>query len=150
MGLLSCLNFKQNTKKGLRAPAPTITLLFLGSLAATLVGCSAKELKPQARNVIVSRHAPSKNCRILGNVVGEQGGSFTGGWTSNRKLMIGAMNDLKNQAYEMGGNYVVLEESKAGQTSSGTWYSSSSQQTDVTNMGTVYRCPKTKSVALID
>lgn len=125
------------------AGSPFVKILGI-VLLALLGACSAKELRPGAERVIVTRQTPPEDCRSLGNVVGEQGGSLTGGWTSNKNLMIGAMNDLKNQAREMGGNYVLLEESKAGNTQSGNWYSSSGRQTDVTNMGTVFHCPESE------
>lgn len=109
--------------------------------AALFTGCAAKELRAGAAKVIVSRSNAPKSCKFLGTVVGEQGGSFTGAWTSNKKLAQGAMNDMKNNAFELGGNYVVLETNTAGNTSSGSWYSSHGGQTDVTSVGNAYKCP---------
>ncbi|WP_131701662.1 DUF4156 domain-containing protein, partial [Enterobacter hormaechei] len=77
---------------------------------------------------------------FLGEVTGSQGNFFTGGWTSNSNLETGARNDLKNQAYSMGGNVVVILTQRAGQTGSAYFGSGSSQQTNVTLSGTVYRC----------
>ena len=109
---------------------------------AMIVGCQATQVKPEANRIIVTRQPAPKGCKFLGSAIGEQGGSFTGGWTSNKALAQGALNDMKNKAYEMGGNYVVLEESKAGNTMSGSAWSMSAQQTDVTNQGNVYHCPE--------
>ena len=83
---------------------------------------------------------PTGNCTFLGEVTGSQGNFFTGGWTSNSNLETGARNDLKNQAYSMGGNVVVILTQRAGQTGSAYFGSGSSQQTNVTLSGTVYRC----------
>lgn len=106
-------------------------------LLASLSGCAATALHPGARSVLVTRQPAPAGCRYIGTVIGEQGGSFTGAYTSNKRLMEGAMNDMKNKAHEMGGNYVVLEESKAGSTLS----KGSGGQTDVTNIGNAYYCP---------
>ena len=78
-------------------------------LVATLFGgCAAIPLAPEAMKVEIAREAP-KNCKKLGDVVGTQGSWFTGDYTSNKNLMIGARNDLRNQAHKMGGNVVVIE-----------------------------------------
>ena len=115
-------------------------------LATILAGCSATELKPQASRVLVTHQPAPKGCQYLGTAIGEQGGSFTGRWTSNKNLAKGAFNDMKNQAVEMGGNYVVLENQNAGNTTSGSWYHGnggmSGGQTDVTYTGNVFRCPQ--------
>lgn len=119
---------------------------YLTVLAVLLIaGCAAKEIRPGAEKIIVSRQAAPKTCKFKGQVMGEQGGSFTGGWTSNKNLAQGAMNDMRNQALDLGANYVVLEESKAGSTMSGGggsgFFSMSGQQTDVTQVGNAYVCP---------
>ena len=41
--------------------------------------------------------------------MGSQGNWFTGDFTSNENLMIGARNELKNNAAALGGNYVLLQ-----------------------------------------
>ncbi|MBF0314442.1 MAG: DUF4156 domain-containing protein [Oligoflexia bacterium] len=99
--------------------------------------CSAINLKPTAKDVFISNDNP-KGCKHLGEVIGKQGDFFTGGWTSNDTLVKGAMNDLKNQAAEMGGNYIQLLSSSSGHTS-GKYGGS---QTDVTLMGNVFKCDK--------
>lgn len=75
-------------------------------------------------------------------MIGEQGGSATGGMTSNKNLAEGAMNDMKNKAHALGGNYVVLEDSRAGNTISGSKAGISGGQTDVTNIGNAFRCER--------
>src|SRR5262249_48343821 len=110
-----------------------------------LFACAATTLNSGAEKIIVSHQAAPKTCKFAGQVLGEQGGALTGGWTSNKNLAQGAMNDMRNKALELGANYVVLEESKAGNTMSGSGsngiFSASSQQTDVTQVGNAYKCP---------
>ena len=122
-----------------------IRLLALQLVGLVFSACAAKALRPGAERIIVTRQPAPKGCRFVGTVVGEQGGSFTGGWTSNKNLAQGATNDLKNKAFDLGGNYVVLETNTAGNTHSGSWGgfggSMHGGQTDVTNTGNAYKCP---------
>lgn len=55
-------------------------------------------------------------------------------------LLPGARHDLKNQAFAMGGNVIVILTNRAGQTGSG-FGGGSSSQTNVTLTGTVFKCP---------
>ncbi len=80
--------------------------------------------------------------QLLRRYHGQPGNFFTGGWTSNSNLETGARNDLKNKAYKMGDNTVVLLTQRAGQTGSSWHGSGSSKQTNVTLSGNVYRCPR--------
>lgn len=114
-------------------------LVYLTSLAGT--GCAAVELRPGAESIIVSRHNVPEGCQFRGMVQGEQGGALSGPLTSNANLAQGAMNDLRNKALDLGANYLVLEDSRAGQTISGDNNSISGQQTDVTHMANAYYCP---------
>lgn len=123
----------------------TIKIASLTVLSAALIGCAAKTLKPGADRILVTRQPAPQTCRFVGTVIGEQGGALTGGWTSNKNLAQGAMNDMKNQALDMGANYVVLENTNAGNTmnmsTSGGFLSGGSSQTDVTHTGNAYVCP---------
>ena len=75
-----------------------------------LLGCSANQISDGASTVLVVAELPSdSNCQLLGEVVGSQGNWFTGDFTSNENLMIGARNELKNNAAALGGNYVLLQ-----------------------------------------
>ncbi|WP_437940163.1 DUF4156 domain-containing protein [Sorangium sp. So ce341] len=114
-------------------------LVLLSSM--TLPACAAVELNPGAEKVIVTKQPAPEGCRFLSTLVGEQGGSISGKFTSNANLQKGAVNDMKNQAHELGGNYVVLENTNAGTTISGDRDSISGEQTDVTHMGNAYSCP---------
>jgi hypothetical protein len=119
--------------------------LFPALLVASLCGCAAMPLKPGADRVIVTRTGAPRECRFVGTVTGSQGDALSGPLTSNRNLAEGAMNDLKNRALDAGANYVVLETNQAGSTFSGGLGHGTgglhAQQTDVTNVGTAYRCP---------
>jgi len=107
----------------------------------TTSGCAATALQPGARRVMVTRNAAPAGCVYLGSVVGEQGGAFTGKYTSNANLAEGAFNDMKNKAFALGGNYVVLENTQAGNTISGDKNGVSGSQTDVTHIGNAFKCP---------
>jgi uncharacterized protein YbjQ (UPF0145 family) len=110
--------------------------------SASSTGCAATALHPGAARVLVTRQPVPEGCEYLGTVIGEQGGSATGGLTSNKNLAEGAMNDMKNKAHAMGANYVLLEDTRAGNTISGSNGSVSGGQTDVTNIGNAYRCER--------
>ena len=112
-------------------------LLSLSVPAVILAGCSSVTLNPKAAHVIASPSRPPRGCKFLGQVNGTQGNFFTGGWTSNRNLEQGAQNDMRNKAANLGGNYVQLITNRA----SSTGGSNNLQQTGVTTIGNVYRCP---------
>ncbi|WP_131783507.1 DUF4156 domain-containing protein [Legionella gresilensis] len=131
-------------------------ILVITSFALLAGGCAAIPAEPQAvRGVIVSTKAAPQGCKYVGQVVGNQGNFFTGGFTSNRNLEEGAMNDLKNKAVRLGANYIQLITNRAGVTGSMSGFSAqsngymsgSSQQTNVTNLGNAYICSP-KSIGL--
>jgi len=100
------------------------------------------ELQPSANKIIASTNPVPKSCHYLGQVFGHQGNAWTGGFTSNRNLEIGAMNDLKNEAMKLKANYIQIINSRAGVTASSSNNSNGqSQQTNVTNVGNAYACP---------
>jgi hypothetical protein len=104
-----------------------------------LTGCAAIKLEPGAQQVrIVTNEPPA--CEYLGEVTGNQGNFFTGGFTSNANLETGARNDMKNQAYKIGANTVQLLTNRTGQTGSFGQGSGSVQQTNVTYTGIAYKC----------
>ena len=90
--------------------------------------------------MVTKTQAPA-GCVYVGSVVGEQGGAMSGPYTSNKNLAEGAFNDMKNKAHEMGANYVVLENTQAGNTISGSKNGISGGQTDVTHVGNAFKCP---------
>ncbi|MBM4200285.1 MAG: DUF4156 domain-containing protein [Gammaproteobacteria bacterium] len=109
-----------------------------------LAGCAAVPLDPQAQRIRIVTADPV-GCQYLGEVTGNQGNAFTGGFTSNANLETGARNDMKNQGLHMGANTIQLLTTRAGQTgnmaiSQGSG-GGSSEQTNVTYVGAAYRCP---------
>ncbi|MDB4944698.1 MAG: hypothetical protein JWP97_4232 [Labilithrix sp.] len=117
---------------------------------ASVAGCSAKALEPGAERVMVTHLAPADGCIYVGSVIGEQGGSVAGKYTSNKRLAEGALNDMKNRAHAMGANYVLLEDTHAGSTFTADRNGGSGGQTDVTHMGNAFRCPDHPSTAAAD
>ncbi len=114
-----------------------------------MVSCAATQIKPGAMKIFITRTEP-KGCEYLGDVTGNQGNFFTGQYTSNANLETGARNDMKNKAYAIGGDTVVILTERAGVTGSGSWRGSGNMfvgshhqaQTNVTMMGTVFKCKK--------
>lgn len=82
----------------------------LVAFAVGLTACAAKSLDPGAERVMLSNSAPSENCEFLGEVHGGQGNWWTDDITSTKALVEGSRNDMKNQAYEMGANYVHIQQ----------------------------------------
>jgi Domain of unknown function (DUF4156) len=110
--------------------------LLLAVCVATVLlsACSAIQTTPAGAIVELVNDKPQGNCRALGEAVGSQGNWFTGDYTSNRNLMVGARNDLRNQAAAMGGNLVHV------QNVSNTNAHGSSGTTNTTVVGMVYKC----------
>ena len=109
----------------------SLSLIAFGLL---LVGCSAAPLTPQATQVELHTEKPSGACKSLGEAVGDQGNWVTGDFTSNKDLLLGARNSLRNKAAEMGGNYVWLQNTM----NASAWGSLGT--TNTTAVGMVYRC----------
>lgn len=99
-----------------------------------LSACSAIQTTPAGALVELVNDKPQGDCRALGETVGSQGNFFTGNYTSNKNLMIGARNDLRNQAANMGGNLVHVQ-NVSNASAHGAWGTS-----NTTVVGTVYNC----------
>lgn len=112
-------------------------------LASVLLisSCASIEVQPHAKKVMISPNPAPKGCKYVGQVAGNQGNFFTGAWTSNKNLEVGAMNDMRNEAGKLGANYVQLVTNRAGNTGSGGGGYGGYEQTNVTNMGNAYNCP---------
>jgi len=76
-------------------------------LTLILVSCAPIQLHMEARNVVVSLNSPRPSCRYLGQVTGFQE-TLTDLNISERRFQNGAMNDMKNRAASLCGNYVQL------------------------------------------
>lgn len=103
------------------------------AISVLSIACSTEELSSGGANVVASRNAPNVNCEPLGNLVGHGGGTFGGQYLANDDLIEYAMNDLRNQTAERGGNYVQHDPPTLGQGDGTT--------TTATISGTAYRCP---------
>src|SRR5437773_9744065 len=93
-------------------------LLAILVLTVVVSGCASIQLDSRATRVIASPNPAPKGCKYVGQVIGNQGNFFTGGFTSNRSLEEGSMNDMKNQAAKLGANYIQIVTNRAGITGS--------------------------------
>lgn len=108
-------------------------LILLGT--CVLCGCAAKAVLPEAQHVEIVNEAPDRTrCKFLGEVTGSQGNWFTGDYTSNRNLVIGARNELRNEAHKRGGNVVQIQDMK------NTNKADSLGTTNTTAVGKVFLC----------
>jgi hypothetical protein len=93
-----------------------MTRKFIGLIVSfSMVGCAAASLKPGAEKIRISNQEP-KNCKFLGEISGSQGNAIVGGWTSNENLELGARNEMKNKALDLGANVIQLLTSADGST----------------------------------
>ncbi|MEO1201512.1 MAG: DUF4156 domain-containing protein [Pseudomonadota bacterium] len=114
------------------------TTLTLMTSATLLAGCAAAPLNaPEAAAIMITANPPGDDCVFVGEVRGSQGNFWTAEFTKDEDLIIGARNELRNAAYELGANYVQLElENQSHNTadhSTGGVYSS-------VVIGNAYRC----------
>jgi hypothetical protein len=117
----------------------TIAMAALAGFSASAVGCRTASLKRGAEHVSAGRVPPPKTCKPLGYLTGRGGGTFGGAWVSNDKLTEYALNDLRNKASELGGNYVHHDAPQLGAAEGTT--------STVTITGTAYRCSERIAVA---
>lgn len=83
--------------------------VLISCFAIFLTACAAKQASPGAEKIYVSDHPPPPACRFAGEVRGSQGNFWTSDFTSDRNLLVGARNELRNQALSLGANYVMIE-----------------------------------------
>jgi hypothetical protein len=80
---------------------------------AFLSGCAANAVRLEASSVEIVNEVPNKDrCKFLGEIYGSQDNWFTGDLTSNKNLVIGARNELRNEAHALGGNVVYIQDMK--------------------------------------
>ena len=77
--------------------------------AVALSGCAATQVTQPGSAVEVVTQKPS-GCRSLGEAVGSQGNVFSGDFTTDQNLLVGARNDLRNKAAALGGNVVQVQD----------------------------------------
>ena len=88
----------------------SIAAVTLAIMVGVLAGCSATPVSQQGARVEITTERPN-GCKMLGEVVGSQGNVFSGDFTTDRALMEGARNDLRNKTAAMGGNVVQIQHS---------------------------------------
>jgi Domain of unknown function (DUF4156) len=108
-------------------------LLVVG--AALLFGCAAKGLLPGAEKVLITNEKPPDTCTFLGEVVGSQGNWWTDDVTSTKNKMVGARNEIRNEAFKRGANLVFVQEFR------NTRSDLSFDVTNTTGIGNAYKCP---------
>ena len=104
-------------------------------LAILIAGCSAQPLKFGAEKIELVNEAPDRSrCRFIAEIIGSQGNWVTGDFTTNKDLMLGARNDLRNKAHKLGADIVYVQDSKntKAQKSLGT--------TNTIVVGNAYKC----------
>jgi hypothetical protein len=106
------------------------------ALAATIVltGCAATQTTQQGAAVEVVTQKPS-GCRFIGEAVGSQGNVFSGEFTTDQNLLVGARNDLRNKASAMGGNVVQVQDTL------NSTHPNSRGAIKSTVVGSVFACP---------
>jgi len=104
-------------------------------MIVALFGCSATNvLEPKASDVrIYTTITQPDQCKYLGEVIGAEGQLYNFLFISNYHLTKGARDDLRNQAYELGGNIVQIEKT------------SFNYSTSTVFIGNVYHCPDTSN-----
>ena len=111
------------------------TRLGITLLGVLIAGCAAVQVLPEARAIELVNEPPDRTiCEFLGEVVGSQGNFITGDYTSNKNLVIGARNELRNEASKLGANVVYVQDHK------NTSAHGSLGTTNTTVVGKAYRC----------
>jgi hypothetical protein len=103
--------------------------------AVVLAGCAATQANQQGAAVEIVTQKPA-GCRLLGEVVGSQGNVFSGDFTTDENLLIGARNDLRNEAAAMGGNVVHAQDALH------STHPNSRGAVKSTVVGSVFACPR--------
>ena len=113
----------------------SIASVTLAIMVGVLAGCSATPVSQQGARVEITTERPN-GCKMLGEVVGSQGNVFSGDFTTDRALMEGARNDLRNKAAAIGANVVQM------QNSLNATHPYSAGAIKSTLIGTAFVCPK--------
>jgi len=94
------------------------TVLF--SLLFVLGGCSAKNvLTDESKNVRIYDTLPTNmHCEYIDEIIGSEANMLTFLFMSNYDMTAGARAHLRNQAVQLGGNSVVIQQADFMYTSS--------------------------------
>lgn len=107
-------------------------------LVLALSGCSvipAIKAEPTVQNVRVTSLPPAHDCQFIAEVYGAQGNWFTGIFTGNDDLLIGARNQMRNATVGSTANYIYVEQSRVA----GPVFLSGTSA--VVEVGSAYYCP---------
>lgn len=88
----------------LQIAKPLMAFVFTSMLA----GCSTVALKPGAETIKVINAPAPKSCQFLGKVANEDVNGATQSYTSHEHLQIDQLTTLKNKAFTLGANVIVL------------------------------------------
>jgi len=117
-------------------------ILAMTGLLIFLMACAAKPISSGAERIKISRALPAKGCHYLGEVHGSQGNFWTAEFTSDKRLIEGARNELRSSALLLGANFVeIVTESNSHNTANhslGGTYAS-------VLIGNAYRCPESSN-----
>ncbi len=104
--------------------------------AIALAGCQSNQLTPAAQKVMLAPNSPPSACRFIRSISSDKQVNFLShGFSTNSKAEQAAMNDLKNQAASLGGNYVQMSANRSS-------INDDQQQIQVAYTGKVYQCPR--------
>ncbi len=110
-------------------------IIFSAAVVAGLTGCQSDRLSTEAQKVVLAPNPPSANCQFMQSIATDKQASFLNrGFSTNSQQEQAAMNDLKNQAANLGGNYVQMTATRSG-------VSDDQQQIQVSYTAKVYKCP---------
>lgn len=98
-----------------------------------LIGCAANKLNNNAAALINPDQKIPNGCVLVGQVDGSQGNLITQNFTSGENFDTGATNELRNNAAELGANYVQVVTAHADTNMFGGKMST-------TNIGNAYKC----------
>lgn len=112
-------------------------IVFLSTVS--LMGCAAIEVVPGAEKILLTNQAAPKECQYIGEVSGSQGNVLTADITSDRNMIQGARNEIRNNAFKLGANYVVIE----NQSQSNNIYIGGTY--NATIFGNAYKCPNAEA-----
>lgn len=117
---------------------------FLGLL---LTSCTTSTLLPGAENVRVTFDPVPKNCRDIGRVTAEDTNGVMQSYTAHEHLIEDETNDLKDQAFAIGGNTVQITEHDAtyihNHSQKPPYHSSNASVDEHHLTGEAYFCPNT-------
>lgn len=109
--------------------------MLLGLSVVVIAGCAANPLNTGAERVEIANTAKDvKKCAFVADVMGSQGNRFSGGFTPNENLMLGARNSIKNEAARLGANTILIQQQN------NTPYFMAGGTANSTLIGKAYRC----------